>query len=302
MSIFSKNCLDYLKKGFSVIPDYGKKPIVKSWTQYSKRQPTQAEIKQWCEEYSKANISVMCGKQSGIIALDFDETDPEIIKAIEHLLPESPVERIGKKGWVRFFQYSGESSKDLFRIKDGKKSVVVELLSDKKKVTIPPSIHPDTNKEYRWSEEWSLLDLSVDELPKLPPFLFDRLKEKLEIFNTTSYDDKPKVVEGRNLSLSTFTGNLIRKPHTLLGAIDDLVTFDKSNHKKPLFSDTNETKFNDPNFNALIFYMNHLTSINNKRLDNNEKLELPILNSEVNVIDNMLNQKKNKTKLPEPTG
>jgi hypothetical protein len=301
MSIFSKNCLDYLKKGFSVLPDSGKKPIVKNWTKYSNQQPTQEEIKQWCGEYSKANISIMCGKKAGIIAIDFDEIDPEIIKLIEHLLPESPVERIGKKGWVRFFQYSGESTKDLFRTVNGKKSVVVELLSDKKKVTIPPSIHPDTNKEYKWTGK-SLLDVDVSDLPKLPPFLFDRLQEKLKIFNTTDYSDKPKVVEGRNLELSTFTGKLIQKPHTLLGAVNDLVSFDKNNNKKPLFSDPNETKFNDPNFNALIFYMNHLTSINHKRSDNNEKLELPIMSSEVNVIDTLLNQDKNKTKLPEPTG
>lgn len=301
MSIYSKNCLAYLRKGFSVIPDSGKKPIVKQWTQYSKRQPTQEEIKLWSESFPKANISLMLGKESKIVVLDFDETDEKIIKTIEHLLPKSPIERIGKKGFARFFQYSGESNKEIFRMVDGKKKVILELLSDRKKITIPPSIHPDTNKSYVWVDK-AILDVKIEDLPKLPPFLFDRLEDKLKIFNTDSYDNKSKVQEGRNLSLSTHVGKIIQKPHTLLSAVQDLVDFDKEHHDKPLFADKEETKFNDPNFNALIFYMNHLTSINTKRSEEFKKLELPILSTEVNHLDSLLNKSKSKTKLPEPTG
>ena len=48
MSIFSKNCLDYLKLGFSVIPDKpkSKKPAIKGWTTYCERQPNKEEIQQ----------------------------------------------------------------------------------------------------------------------------------------------------------------------------------------------------------------------------------------------------------------
>lgn len=70
--------------------------MIKKWQEYCSRQPNQEEIQEWVG-YKDANIAIALGEASGVIALDFDETDPEIIKIIEPLLPDSPVERFGKK-------------------------------------------------------------------------------------------------------------------------------------------------------------------------------------------------------------
>lgn len=305
MSIFSDNCIQYLKKGFSVIPDSGKKPIVKDWTKYCDSQPTQEEIKEWCETIPTANIAVCMGKQSGIIALDFDEQDPDIIKIIEPLLPDSPVERIGSKGFVRFFQYSGEANQNVY-IKDPNqkngKRIVLEVLSHGKKVTIAPSIHPKTNKPYIWSKG-DLLDINVKDLPKFPPMLIPHLQSKLQILESTSYETN-KITEGRNISLTNYVTKLLKQPHTVNSIVDNLVEFDKANHEVPLFSDNKEQESNNENYNALMFYLNHVKYVNKKRIREGKPLELPIFNNEIDILQNLnTNRKLDIIKeLPEPTG
>lgn len=303
MTIYKDNCLKYLKAGYSVIPDRGKKPMIKGWQEFSKRLPTQIEVNTWCG-IKDAGIAIMLGGVSGIIALDFDEIDPEIIKIIKPILPDSPVERFGSKGFVRFFQYSGENNQNVF-ITDpttNKKRIVLEVLSNGKKVTVAPSIHATTNKPYTWTKT-PLLEVNKNELPKFPPMLISHLQSKLQILSTTSYETT-KVSEGRNLSLSTHLGNLIKKTHTILGITQDLIDFDKTSHEKPLFSDTNENEFNNPQLNALFFYMSHLRTINTRRVRENKQLELPILSSEIAVIDRLIKNESKpvKTTLPVPTG
>ena len=305
MSIFSDNCLAYLRKGLSVIPDIGKRPLVKEWTQYCDRQPTKEEITEWTESFPKANISLCLGKQSGIIALDFDETDPELIKIIEPLLPASPVERFGSKGFVRLFRYSGEYTQNVW-VKDsvtGKKRIVLEVLSHGKKVTIPPSIHPDTHKPYIWTQG-DLLEIDVKTLPKFPPMLVAHLQSQLQVLESTTYDDGAKVTEGRNISLSSYISKKINSAHTINGVIDDLVEFDKKNHEIPLFSDKREQESTNINYNALIFYLNHIKYVNKKRIREGKELELPIFNSDTSILANLTATRTDldEVVLPKPHG
>ena len=306
MSIFSDNCIAYLKKGLSVIPDVGKKPLVKEWTQYCDRQPTKEEIKDWTEKYPKANISLCLGKQSGIIALDFDETDPELIKIIEPLLPPSPIERFGSKGFVRLFKYSGEHTQNVY-VKDTSKKagkrIVLEVLSHGKKVTIPPSIHPDTQKPYIWTQG-DLLKIDVNTLPKFPPMLVAHLQSQIQVLECTMYDDGVKTTEGRNISLSNYITKAIKKQHTINGVIDDLVEFDKENHNIPLFSDKTEQDSTNANYNALIFYLNHIKYVNKKRIREGKELELPIFNSKTSDSTTLASTKidLDEVVLPTPHG
>lgn len=306
MSIYSEFCLEYLKKGLSVIPDNGKKPMVKNWTEYCERQPTKEEVMEWCSNMPKANIAVCLGKQSGIIVLDFDETDPELIKVIEPLLPESPVERFGSKGFARFFRYSGESTQNVY-VKDPSKKngkrVVLEVLSTGKKITIPPSIHPDTEKPYTWTKG-NLLDIDVNTLPKFPPMLIPHLQSKLQILESNTYDDGSKITEGRNISLSNQVAKLIKQPHTINEVIDKLIQFDKSTHEVPLFTDPKENEVTNENYNALMFYLNHIKYVNKKRIREGKNLELPIFNSEENILANLTATKPEdvKVSLPIPSG
>lgn len=306
MSIYSDHCLEYLKKGLSVIPDHGKKPLIKDWTKYCSEQPTQDEIQKWCSEFSKANISLCLGKQSGVIALDFDETDPEIIKIIQPLLPESPLERFGSKGFARLFQYSGELTQNVY-IKDPNqangKRIVLEVLSEGKKITLPPSIHPTTGKPYIWTKG-DLKTFDVKSLPKFPPMLIPHLQSKLQILESISYGEQDKITEGRNISLSNYIARLIKQPHTINEAVDKMVEFDAKNHVVPLFTDVKENEITNANYNALIFYLNHIKYVNKKRIKEGHNLELPIFNSELSVLSNLTQTKEadKEIQLPMPTG
>lgn len=268
---------EYLEKNYSVIPDiFGKKrPLISGWSDYSHKLPTELEWKEWEKMADKYNLSVVCGKASGIIALDLDTDDPQILEKIEHLLPKSPVEKKGSKGWTRFFRYpvTGQS-KEI--VKDSLGNVVLEILGDSCKTTLPPSMHPN-GELYAWTSEKTLLDVKASSLPMLPPMLIPVIQEKLGGTLPRSTADYGKVSLGRNSALSSFLGELLSKPHTLDSVIQELIKFDKENHEVPYFSDANEHRHSHEVTNALNFYSSHMDSYNSKRFRESKEYVEPAL-------------------------
>jgi hypothetical protein len=274
MSIFKENCLAYLKAGYSVTPGRGKKPLIKEWSKYCERLPTLEEVQEWCN-FPEANIDICLGEASGIIALDFDSIDPELIKQIEYLLPDSPVERRGSKGWVRFYQYSGEPTQVLSTTNsEGKKEVVLELLSTGKKVTIAPSIHP-LGMPYVWTKK-PLLEVNKKDLPKMPPMLFAHLSSKIKILESNVFSSVQKTESGRNSELSKLCSQLIAEQIDVDTAVQRLMDHDKEQNEVPLFSDISENRTSIPFINASKFYVSHLESINLKREREHLHPELPV--------------------------
>ncbi len=148
---FSDLALDYIAKGYSVIPikPNSKAPYIK-WSEYQKRLPTPEEINKWAAQYPDAGIAVICGKVSDIIAIDIDDENNEIIKQILNLLPRTKVIKRGLKGCTLFYRYNGEKS-EKFKNDEGK--CAMEVLSDGNYTVLPPSIHPDTGQPYIWLNE-----------------------------------------------------------------------------------------------------------------------------------------------------
>jgi hypothetical protein len=274
VTIYKDNALIYLQHGFSVIPDKqgDKKPAIAGWPEFSNRMPTFEEVQTWCQ-MPKTNIAVMLGKSSGIIALDLDTDNTEILAQINHILPASPVERRGSKGWCRFFRYNGESTQLL---KDSAGNVIMELLSHGKKVTIPPSIHPK-GMEYKWIGK-NLIEIDRSELPLFPANLFNLLAEKLKLsapLNLTSYDN---ISQGRHSALSSYCSELIRNQISLEVSVSQLLEKDiKNSPESPYFSDLSEQKCNIPLVNAAKFYVSHLESINIRRFKEGLNPEIPLL-------------------------
>lgn len=109
------------------------------------------------------------------MALDIDTTDAVVIAAIESAIPvQSQWKRVGKKGYVAVFRFSGEKT---FRVKDKDGKTVCELLSAGTQVVLPPSIHPDTGLPYTANCE--LLDV-IGLLPTLPMDFEKNLRDALE--------------------------------------------------------------------------------------------------------------------------
>lgn len=274
-NIYLENYQFYISKGFSVIPGkYGSKvPAIKNWNEYCYRLPTTDELVSWTRMLTETNLDLALGEASGIVALDLDCTDQRILDVIMPLLPPSPVSKVGSKGETRFFRYMNDVSDSL----KFNGEMVVEILSSNKKTTLPPSRHPN-GLTYKWGNENTLLTYSKDELPILPPALLANLGQVLRTkFPDMIQDSYGKIISGRNDELSSLCGTLIKQEVPIGDAVNELVKFDYENNDPPLFTDANEFRHTEPITNALLFYSNHLNTINNRHYRDSKEYEVPIM-------------------------
>lgn len=274
---YADHALDYIAKGYNVVPGKrgSKSYAFKGLNQYAELKVDESQALTWISELKESNIDLMLGKVSGVVALDFDCVDPEIIKIIEPLLPKSKAGKIGSKGWTRFFRYNGEKSQTIKH--NGE--VVFEVLSDGKKTTMPGSRHP-SGIIYKWENE-SLLTFDPNDFDYLPPFLIPHIESKLRTALPNAEVSGGKIISGRNDALSSLCGVLIKDGVSVDEAVRRLIEHDEEHNVPPLFSDETEMLHTERFTNALQFYSNHLTSVNGKRFRGNKAYEIPITASAV---------------------
>jgi len=130
-----------------------------------------AEVALWFT-WPQAGIGVRTGEPSGIIALDFDYDIDGLHEKIRALVPDSPVQKKGAKGFTAFYRYNGEANKK-WNIKG---ESVLELLSTRNQTVLPPSIHKDTGKPYYYITETRLEDVFPEDLPLLPDDFFIQME------------------------------------------------------------------------------------------------------------------------------
>lgn len=198
-----KDAIRLANMGFSVIwlKNRSKAPVGDDWTQLPTK--TEADLR---DTYIKGrNMGVRLGEQSRIEGLylhviDMDIRDPEIVdsvreqveKLLESKISAFPTVISGSGGASRHFYFLADRpyrSRKLWHTEeksvgpDGKKhwAAEIELFGTGKQVALPPSIHPDTGKEYRWQEDFVIADL-----PVLDGDLLDELTgENDEIYGDT---------------------------------------------------------------------------------------------------------------------
>jgi len=275
MNLYKEYVDDYCEKGMSVIPDKFamKQPAIKGWTEYCDRQPTEAEVLQWKDAFDKTNIALCTGKASGVIAVDMDCIDPEIVEIINQMTIPSPVEKVGAKGWTRFYKYD-PAIKTCNLKHNGQ--VVIEILAEGKKTTLPPSKHP-SGASYTWTDK-SLLDIDVNTLPKFPTNFIPNLNQKL--LQLSSFNEAcslTKIINGRNDELVKYCSNLIRDKIPINDAVFKLIKYDEEKHETPLFTDSTELRHDEPFTNALMLYTNCLHSFNSKRFSSSQSYEIPVI-------------------------
>lgn len=185
--------INYVEAGYSVIPEYETGVAKIPYKEYFDNLPAQDEAANWDTIYTaQRGIGLILGKISGIMAVDIDTDNVNVLDAVEKILPESPVKRFGSKGYVAFYKYNESlDNKVVFKIK---KKVVLEILSSRHKVTIPPSLHRKTKKPYVWLTK-DLLTVGRDALPDLTPLHLEKLR------NLGIFDKEPEFVAPK-LSLS----------------------------------------------------------------------------------------------------
>lgn len=167
------------------------------WQRYCDRLPTDREIKIW-STWDEAGVCIALGFNN-VVAVDIDTTDDAETEAILSVLPESPVGKTGAKGRTFFYRANVERTDpetgEVTGIVKSKpfdiyKSRVVDLLCHGRQTVLPPSVHPDTGREYIWTTEDTLEHVSPEDLPMLPDDIAARLAV---VLTPLGYLDVPDV-------------------------------------------------------------------------------------------------------------
>ena len=228
MNIFSDTAPAYYAKGMSVIPlhFHDKRPIPLKWSAYHK-EPVPVEIQQdWIARFPTGNIGLVCGSQSRVVMVDIDSEDEKIVNLILAALPPSPWVRVGRKGMVLAYRYSGLPT---FRVKNSDGETLVEHLSDGTQVVLPPSIHPQTKRPY--TANCDLLSV-MDGLPTLPENVEELLRSRLREANVRlTVSGMSKITEyvsrgSRDVKMTSMAGlyamSVLRGERNLKSAVEEL--------------------------------------------------------------------------------
>lgn len=196
--IFGAHAPAFYAAGVPVIPlhYHDKRPVLSDWSKFHDHLPNPDLQAQWIANYANCNMGVVLGAQSRLAVIDIDTKDEDLEKLILSCLHNatggipSPWQRRGSKGVVLAYRYNGVPT---FRIKDIAGNTLVEYLSSRTQVVLPPSIHPDTGKPY--VENVPLLSV-LDQLPELDQQIEQLLRGALkEAGIELSYSGWTKVTE-----------------------------------------------------------------------------------------------------------
>lgn len=186
----------YIEHGYSVIPvrKSNKRSLVK-WSEYQNRLPTHEEIKTWWREWPDANIALITGKLSGVIVVDIDTKEGQ--KNINEFLPDTfilPTTRTPSGGGHYFFKYR-HGLRNKARVIEG-----TDIRTDGGYAIIPPSRNGN-GKKYEWLKGLKITEVN---LPEIPDFLFDVLKQGCE-------DSSPSSIASININSSYISKNRANK-------------------------------------------------------------------------------------------
>lgn len=154
------HAMQYLKKGFSVIPvQKDKKPFIK-WEPYQKQKPTIEEITTWFNKWPDAMIGICTGEISGLAVIDIDTEEGK--EAIQEYIPDSllmPIAETPKGGQHLYFKCPDPPLSNNTRVIPG-----CDLRCEGGYIIAPPSIN-GTGKGYKWLDGLSINEIEPPELP-----------------------------------------------------------------------------------------------------------------------------------------
>jgi hypothetical protein len=116
-----------------------------------------------------AGIGIRLGE--GLVGIDIDTDDVDYKrKLMSGLIPsgQETISRIGRRGELFFLRvHRGRQVES--RKFHAAGSVVVEVLAVGKQCVLPPTVHPDTGKPYRWGANgWTFYNADIELLPECP--------------------------------------------------------------------------------------------------------------------------------------
>lgn len=179
---FAQYAAFMLEGDFSPVPiKVGKKrPLFDNWDRLRSAALTPHEIEALCRKHPGLGLGV-AGGFMGLVPIDVDTDDREIIDAIMSALPRPEVVKFGQRGFTAFYHDAyGCIAGQKFRHPrmDGGFDTLAEVLATGQSV-IPPTIHPDIGRPYEWLTSATLLNTRVDELPVITKAHIEALREAL---------------------------------------------------------------------------------------------------------------------------
>lgn len=167
----SKSCLesaiDFLKRGFSMIPvGNDKKPKIQ-WKKYQNIRATKEEIKKWWEKNPESNLAIVTGRISNLTVIDCDS--PKASEVISSMIPSDvkvPIVNSPHGGQHYYFAYRESISTS------SNNSSHIDIRADGGYIVCPPS--KIKVGKYIWAPDSNLNEIS--EIPLIPEQLVTFLK------------------------------------------------------------------------------------------------------------------------------
>jgi hypothetical protein len=175
MAAFADHAATLLANGYSPLPlRPNRLPLHKGWQALRTTPMTPDAIanERWY------GLGVMCG-YSGLLAIDVDVDDNDIIAAVTRAVPKSNVAKVGSKGFTVFYRATAEIKNRKFKL-PGSKRPIIEVLSGGNMTVVPPTWHPLIGRPYEWVTPGSLFNLAQPELVGFDPDHIEELARALE--------------------------------------------------------------------------------------------------------------------------
>jgi len=191
--------LGYLARGWSVIPGHwigddglcscrqlgpscspGKHPCVGKWLPFSERLPTENEVRYWWKRWPRANVCIVTGAVSNLVAVDVDPRhggeEAWAAWCVDEPMPETPVSLTGGGGRHLLFAHPGvavpsganllspgweidEATGKRRKIQSG-----VDFRGDPGYIVAPPSTH-ESGSTYQWDTSAHPDDVPLPPMP-----------------------------------------------------------------------------------------------------------------------------------------
>jgi len=188
---FIKWAMDYKARGFSPlpvnpgskVPSFGGKYKLTGWSVYCESPADDWQIKSWGRSCDGLGIILACG-YGGMVAIDVD--DPRVYGAVKQVFGhiKAPA-KVGRRGATAFFyDPTGLISNRNFRAANEDGTIggtLVEILVKGRQTVIPPTIHKDTGRPYRW-HNGDLETCRPHDLPVITQAMIDEVERLIEPF------------------------------------------------------------------------------------------------------------------------
>lgn len=112
-----------------------------------------------------------------LVALDADLEEAELLRCIDRAIGMPVPTKRGRKGATYFIRVDRKvKTHKIHWVRDGKKSVAIDVLAAGAQTVVPPSVHPDTKEPYRWIAGKPLEEVPYRDLPVFSDAILDEIR------------------------------------------------------------------------------------------------------------------------------